>query len=403
MIYLVSVLPRSDKGSSIEYKALLSAVRSQGVATRSELAAVCGFPRSSVSLRIRELLDAGLLAELDGTEPTGGRRAGRVSFRSDAGVVLAIELGSTHARWRLADFAAATLAEDGFPIVIASGAQDVFEPVETQVRQALERQGLPVEAIRSCAVGFPGPINFSDGRVAGPPHMAGWEDAPVATLLQKFVHGPIVVDNDVNVMAWGEYDSYWHREGVHDLLFIKHGTGIGCGIIAAGQIYRGYDGTAGEVGHIGVCGVEPAELCSCGSKNCLEVVASGRALVKKLQAQGYAVETASDISRLVLQGDLVAMSLVRDAGKALGAVMSGIVSFFNPAVIVMGGSLGALEISLLAGMREATYAQGTMFSTRHLRIVPSTLGPEAGLRGATLLALDVAYDSAIELVDGQGR
>ena len=180
-------------------------------------------------------------------------------------------------------------------------------------------------------------------------------------------------------------------------------AGLGTVSIAAGQIYRGYDGTAGEVGHICVTGLEPAALCSCGSKNCLEVVASGRALVKKLQAQGYEVETASDISRLVLQGDLVAMSMVRDAGKALGAVMSGIVSFFNPAVIVMGGSLGALEISLLAGMREATYAQGTMFSTRHLRVVPSTLGPEAGLRGATLLALDVAYDSAVELVDAQGR
>jgi predicted NBD/HSP70 family sugar kinase len=105
----------------------------------------------------------------------------------------------------------------------------------------------------------------------------------------------------------------------------------------------------------------------------------------------------------VVQGDLLAMSMVRDAGKALGAVMSGIVSFFNPAVIVMGGSLGALEISLLAGMREAIYAQATMFSTRHLRIVPSQLGPEAGLRGATLLALDVAYDDAIEVLEDRGR
>ena len=93
------------------------------------------------------------------------------------------------------------------------------------------------------------------------------------------------MDNDVNVMAWGEYDAKWRHEGVHDLLFIKHGTGIGCGIIANGQIYRGYDGTAGEVGHIRDRR-RAKVMCSCGSKNCLEVVASGGALVKRLKAQG---------------------------------------------------------------------------------------------------------------------
>jgi predicted NBD/HSP70 family sugar kinase len=402
-VHLVSLSPRLAKVPKVEYKVLLDAVRSHGATTRTELAAWCGLPRSSVSLRVRELLGAGLLVELGEMEPTGGRRAGRVGFPPGPGVVLAIELGSTHARWRLADFAAAPLMDGGFPIVIASGAEEVLSPIEGDVRQALDRLGLPIEAVRSCAVGFPGPVNFADGRVAGPPHMAGWDQAPVAALLSKWVQGPIVVDNDVNVMAWGEYDAKWRQEGTHDLLFIKHGTGIGCGIIANGQIYRGHDGTAGEVGHICVTDVEQKVMCSCGSDNCLEVVASGGAIVKKLKAQNYQVETAGDVSRLVVQGDLVAMSLVRDAGKALGAVMSGIVSFFNPAAIVMGGSLGALEISLLAGMREATYAQATMFSTRHLRIVPSYLGPEAGLHGATLLALDLAYDAAIELVDERGR
>jgi predicted NBD/HSP70 family sugar kinase len=356
-----------------------------------------------VSLRVRELLEAGLLEELGDTEATGGRRAGRVGFPSDAGVVLALELGSTHARWRLADFAAKPLAEGGFPIVILSGAEEVLGPVETEVRQALDRMALPIEAVRSCAVGFPGPVNFADGRVTGPPNMAGWEHAPVPSFLSKWVQGPIVVDNDVNVMAWGEYDTKWRQEGIHDLLFIKHGTGIGCGIIANGQIYRGYDGTAGEVGHICVNGAPQDLMCSCGSRNCLEVVASGGALVRRLKAQDYDVETAGDVSRLVVKGDLLALNMVRDAGKALGAVMSGIVSFFNPAVIVMGGSLGALEISLLAGMREAIYAQATMFSTRHLRIVPSHLGPEAGLHGATLLALDVAYDDAIDVLEDRGR
>lgn len=395
----VELRPKLDKGAAAEYKALFDALRSQGVTTRSELASLSGLPRSSASLRVRELLGAGLLAELGGTEATGGRRAGRVSFPRDIGVVLAIELGSTHAMWRLADFAGGPLAQGGFAVDIALGAERVFGAVEGEVRKALADNNLDVDRVRSCVVGFPGPVNFSEGKVSGPPNVAGWERDPIASQLKNWVQGPILVDNDVNVMAWGEYNSKWKAEGVRDLLFVKHGTGIGCGIVANGQIYRGSDGTAGEVGHIGVADVDPPLTCSCGNKNCLEVLASGRAMVRRLQALGYPVEKAADVSSLVVQGDLVAMEMVREAGRALGVVMSGIISFFNPSLIVMGGSLGSLEIPLLAGMREVTYARSTMFSTRHLRVVPTLLGPEAGLHGATLLALDLAYDAVISCID----
>ncbi len=391
--------PSLAKAPGSEYKAVLSALLSESVATRSQLVGLSALPRSTVSLRVRELVDAKLLVELGDTEQTGGRRAGRIGFAPGTGVVLAIELGSRHARWRLADFAGVPLADGGFPIMMEWGDEKVFRPVEVEVRQALKRMELSIEMVRSCAVGFPGPVNFANSQAIGPAYyFHNWGNGLVSSRLAKWVEGPIAVDNDVNVMAWGEYNAKWRREGVHDLLFIKHGSGIGCGIIANGQVYRGYDGTAGEVGHIGVADVDPPVVCSCGSKNCLDVVASGNALVKQLQAQGYNVETAGEVSQLASEGDPVVVNMVRKAGRALGSVMSAVVSFLNPAVIVMGGSLGALEISLLTGTREAIYGQATMVSTRDLRIVTSSLGPEAALDGATLLALDLAYDSAIELI-----
>lgn len=135
------------------------------------------------------------------------------------------------------------------------------------------------------------------------------------------------------------------------------------------------------------------------------MLASGKALVRGLRAQGYEVATATEVAQLVLSGDVVAMNAVRDAGRALGEIMGGIVNFFNPSVLVTGGSIGSLGVPLLAGLREAVYAQATMFSTRHLRIVPSRLERDAGPRGATLLALELAYDEAIRrsmTVDGFG-
>jgi predicted NBD/HSP70 family sugar kinase len=310
--------------------------------------------------------------------------------------VLAVELGATHASIRLANFSAAPLHEAVFRVDISSGPENVISLVEQQTRQALQELGLPIGAVRSCAIGVPGPIDFHERKVTGPPAMPGWDDVPLAPLVANWLPVPVVIDNEVNAMAIGDYDAKWRRENLHDLLFVKHGTGIGCGIIAGGAIYRGRDGTAGEIGHSFVSGVEEQTMCSCGNWNCLQVVASGGALVRQMQQRGYDVTVAADVSALVRQGDVVAMNLIREAGRALAEVLSPLVNFFNPSAIVAGGSLGALEVSLLAALREVIYARASMFSTRHLRIVPSYLGQGAGLHGATLLALDLAYEVALD-------
>jgi predicted NBD/HSP70 family sugar kinase len=396
-------LPATAKVLLADYKAILRGVSASGAASRPKLAEASRLARSSVSERIRELVDMGLLVEAGKVESVGGRRATRIEFAEGTGLVLALELGSTHAKWRLADFAGRVVAEAAFGIVMAQGADQVLPLVDKGVRAALDERCLKIECLVSCAIGFPGPLDFARGSVMGPPNMTGWDEAPIPELFAKWLPVPTIVDNDVNVMALGDYEAKWRGEGTHDLLFVKYGTGIGCGVVADGKVYRGADGTAGEVGHTPVAGVELPEMCSCGSRNCLEVVASGRALVSRLKAQGRDVEAAADVARLVVQGDLVAMNMVREAGRALGAVMTGIVNFFNPDAIIMGGSIGSLGSSLLAGMREAIYGQAAVFSTRRLRILPSHLGSEAGLRGATLLAWDLGYEVLVRNALGWGE
>ncbi len=378
-----------------EYKALLRTVSATASTTRPQLGAQSGLPRSSVASRVKELMDAGVLVETGQAESTGGRRATSLEFPEGIGVVLAVDLGSTHARWRLCTFAQEVVAEDGLATDIGRGATAVLGPVVSQATGALAGAGPGVGPLRACALGFPGPVDFREGRVSGPPNMAGWDNAPLPQLMGEWLGAPTVVDNDVNMMALGEHRAKWAPEGVDNLLFVKHGTGIGCGVIADGRLYRGADGTAGEIGHMHVAGATTTEQCSCGGHNCLEVLASGRALVRQLRARGYEVSTAAEVAQLVLRGDIGAMDVVRDAGRALGDLVSGIVSFFNPSVIVTGGSIGALGTPLLAGLRETVYGQGTMFSTRHLRIVPSRLGADAAVRGATLLALELAYDAVL--------
>ena len=197
----------------------------------------------------------------------------------------------------------------------------------------------------------------------------------------------MLVDNDVNIMARGEHWMHW-RETAH-LLMIKVGTGIGCGIVAGGEIHRGARGAAGDIGHIRATASEDV-ICRCGNVGCLEAIAGGQALAERLADAGLDASHSRDVVRLVRGGDATAMRMVRDAGRTLGEVLAGTVNFFNPAVIVIGGDIAEAHAELLAGVREGIFSRSLPLATRDLRIVPSRLGDRAGVIGAAIMAVEHA-------------
>ena len=202
---------------------------------------------------------------------------------------------------------------------------------------------------------------------------------------------PIFVDNDVNIMGLGEY---WSRGLVDEqVLFVKVATGIGCGIITNGEVHRGADGAAGDIGHVRVA-VEEDVLCSCGNLNCLEAVASGSALARQLAAEGLDAEHAIDVVRLSQAGDARALRLVRVAGQRIGEVLASLVNFYNPSRIILGGALAGLQDNLLAGIRAVVYERALPLATRHLRIETTAFGHRSAVLGATILGAHGALSPA---------
>jgi predicted NBD/HSP70 family sugar kinase len=195
----------------------------------------------------------------------------------------------------------------------------------------------------------------------------------------------VLVANDVNIMALGEYWARW-RDTAH-LLFVKVGTGIGCGVITDGRIHRGAQGAAGDIGHIHVPDHDDV-ICRCGNIGCLEAIAGGQALAERLAAQGVDATQSRDVVRLVRSGHAGAIRMVRDAGRTLGEVLAGTVNFFNPAVIVVGGDIAEAREELLAGVREGIFSRSLPLATRDLRIVPSRLGDRAGVIGAATMVIE---------------
>lgn len=359
--------------------------------SRADLARLANLSRTTVSQRVDRVLQSGLLVEAGDGPSTGGRKPVLLTLNPEAGVVLAADLGATHCHTGVADLTGAVLEIERNTLNIADGPVAALDDVVKHFAAALDRCGRQPRDVLAIGIGVPGPVEFSTSTVVRPPIMPGWDNFMVAEYVNRtFPDVPVVVDNDVNVMALGEYVE--RDMGDSSLLFVKIATGIGCGIVTGGNLHRGFDGAAGDIGHIRVPDHEDV-VCVCGNTGCLEAVASGGAIARRLQAQGRDVHVASEVARLAQAGDRDAMYLVRRAGEQIGGVLASLVNFYNPETIVIGGSLAALYDDLLAAIRGVIYQRATPLATRRLRLETTRLGWQAGVKGALELAQRAALSS----------
>ncbi|WP_229741818.1 ROK family protein [Kocuria dechangensis] len=353
--------------------------------TRAELAASTGFARATISSRIDELLKIGMVLPVAEAASTGGRPSARVAFNPAARVVAAADFGATHATIGITDLSGRILAKEYESLEIANGPEAVLDRLMEVVAALLRRLERDASELIAVGIGLPGPVEFSTGRPTNPPIMPGWDGFDVPAYVRRTYDVPVLVDNDVNIMALGERAASWPDE--QNLIFLKVATGIGAGIISGGQLQRGADGAAGDIGHIPVsrgAGV----LCRCGNTGCLEAVAAAPAVAAVLREHEAEVTTSADIVHLARGGDLAALQAVRQAGRDIGEVLTLYVTIMNPALIIIGGSLAQAGEHLLAGIREVVYSRSTPLTTQHLSIVQSRTGPDAGVIGAGIMAIN---------------
>ncbi len=362
--------------------------------TRAQLAEATGLARSTITARIDTLMRLGLVAPFGGARSTGGRPPALFALNPTAKLVVGVDVGATHASAALTDLNGSILGEVDARIAVADGPEAVLSWVVQSVRELLEASDRPPEDLSAIGIGLPGPVEHSTGRPINPPIMPGWDRYDVPGHLQQSYQVPVLVDNDVNIMALGERRR--HLRDVDDLVLIKVATGIGAGIVSGGILQRGAQGTAGDLGHVRVPGSEDVP-CRCGNTGCLEAVAAGPALAAAVRAQGEDAQTGSDVVELVRAGSQVAMAVVRQAGRDIGEIVATMVNLINPSVVVIGGQVAGAGEHLLAGIRESVYQRSLPLATEHLRIVTSRAGGEAAVLGASALAIEhVLSPDAVE-------
>ncbi|MEZ3161596.1 ROK family transcriptional regulator [Microbacterium sp. BWT-B31] len=353
--------------------------------TRAQLAKSTGMARSTIAARVDELMRMGLIAPVAEAASTGGRPPSQFALRSSARVVLAADIGASHANVAVADLSGTILAEHSEPVSITLGPVDVLSWMLQTAASLLAQTGRDRHDLVAIGIGVPGPVEHSTGQPVNPPIMPGWDRFDVPGWVRQHLEVPVLVDNDVNIMALGERATAWPT--TEHLMFVKVATGIGAGVISSGMLLRGAQGVAGDIGHVRVArgaGVP----CHCGNTGCLEALASGPAIARALREQGADTQNGSDVVALVKSGNVEAIQAVRQAGRDIGEVLTACVSLMNPEVIALGGSMARVGEHLIAGVREVVYTRSMPLATGHLSIVQSTAAGKAGIIGASMLALD---------------
>ena len=363
---------------------LLSLIRSGEATTRGQLTEATGLARSTIAQRVDALIGSGLVIEAGEAESTGGRPPTILGFNDNAGVVLAADFGATHSRIAFTNLGGETLLDRAVEIDIDRGPEDVLGWLELTFDELLADSDHSAANVKGIGVGLPGPVDFDRGVAVHPPIMAGWHEYPVADRLGARYGVPVLVDNDVNIMALGEQWVMTPR--VEDFIYLKVGTGIGSGLVLDGRIHRGAHGAAGDIGHVQA--TNQGVVCRCGNTGCLEAAAGGAALAAQLAAVHEGVTGSRDVVRLVREGKNDAARAVREAGRLIGQVLASTVNLLNPALIIVGGDMAEAEQQLLAGIREVVYRRSTALSTTDLQIRTSDLGDRAGVTGAAAMVID---------------
>lgn len=281
-----------------------------------------------------------------------------------------------------------------------SGPATVVDRIAATVRQVLEGLGPKARPVEPIGVGVPGQLDSDRHVVLSAPNLPGWSDFALAEALSQRLDGrPILLENDANLAALAEH-AFGAGRHAEDLILLTLGTGVGGGLVLNGRLVRGAHGWAGELGHLILDPEGPA--CGMGHRGCLESLASGTAIARDARARlrGQGMErlralvdadpervTAELVEQAARDGDPGCQELFVMAGRHLGIGIASYVLAFDPAVVVVGGSVVRAGALLLDPLRETARAALFPAGAEALRIVTTELGGRAGVLGAALLAL----------------
>lgn len=309
-------------------------------------------------------------------------------------VIAGIDIGGTKIAVALRTLGGERIAVRRLPTTVEIGAFRLVEKISDALAEMLEENRVELAAI---GVGCPSPLDVEKGLVLSPANLPGWDDFPIVELFRERFRVPVVLENDANAAALGEYVCGAGR-GFNNIVYITVSTGVGGGIIVGGEILRGVAGNAGELGHTIV---QPNGFpCNCGSSGCLETICSGVHIARRAGARLAAGEpslmtgmvrdtgeiTAKIVVEAVRRNDQLAMEVWAETCRYLALGVGNVITLLAPEAVIIGGGVASAGELLFAPLRAHLPEFVSMVPLEKVAILPAELAGESGVCGALVLA-----------------
>ncbi len=359
---------------------VVRALRQHQELSQADIARDTGLAPATVSNIVKDLVASGLLSTTGGA----GRRGATVSISRQAGLVGGIDFGHSHVQVSLGDLGGRVLVTAQEPLSNDHRHEDGLELAHRMLdRLMAAEQDDPPGTLRAIGIGLPAPLR-TDGVIDSGSILPGWIGVNAAEAGEKEFGIPTRADNDANLGALAEH-ALGAGRGTASMAYLKLSSGVGCGLVLDGAVYRGGIGTAGELGHMTMD--ETGPLCRCGSRGCLEAYVGGTALTKQF-APIRSELSVREFVALANDGDTGAQRLIEDAGRYLGRAAAALANILGPELLVIGGDLSDAGAPLIDGVRDGLRRHALAPVASQVRVERAALGARSSSIGSVLYALE---------------
>ena len=366
---------------------ILDHLRLHAPLSRAGLAKYTGLTRSSVSRIVDQLLSENLIHEIGAQQEKIGRPGTLIELNPAGGAAIGIEIGVDYVSAILTDFIAQVLWRNHVNLPDESDLQTYLQAAEKLIDQAVNESKSHRLQLLGIGVGVWGLVDVQKGEVRFAPNLK-WRDVPLKQLWENRFGLTVLVENDANAAAMGEYylGSAKNGKNVDDFIYLSTGIGLGGGIISGGKIFRGWNGFAGEVGHMTI---DPDGVaCMCGKRGCWETLVGSRVVVQDYKNRTGKVVSFVEMVQLFKANDPIGVEIFTQMAESLGIGIGNLVNIFNPRYIVVGGALEQISDVILPIARETCLKNSLLQSYKDIRIISSTLGSDSCVLGCVALVLD---------------
>ncbi len=389
---------------------VLRLIHAKSPISRAQLAVISGLNKSTVSSLVDELLEQNLIHETGSNAGMAGRPATWLEINPQAGMIVGVELGVDFVSVAVTDFLGAVLwrhKEDADP---TEGQEKMLGQTIGIVKEAMAANKKRSSRFFGLGLATPGTVDLNEGVLIFAPNLH-WRDVPFRKIFSEQTKLKIFVENDANAAATAEHLFGIARQ-CQDFIFVFAGVGIGGGFFLNGNLYRGRNGYAGEIGHSPIMAGQSQTICHCGNRGCWETYANQYSIIQRVQAR-LEVKRSSLIPKLMAEqneqlsiplikqaadlGDNEAIDSFVEAGHAMGQGFASLINIFNPEKIILGGPLSIAGDYLLPAIKKSATMHSLSEISNQAEVLLSSYGADASLIGAIAIVANDVFSKPIIL------